>query len=182
VVSGLPGSSFPLRRSEDSSSVWPSVTGRPAASHGVGCAVESCEHESSRAIGFPAPTSSARFPETRWFFLRAVPRSLASTGSSSSVLCLSFRVRSCLSPARHPCRAPSWGFVSPSRHERRKSTYHRASHTRLRFAPSVSRALDDFLLPTPCGPISSHCHVWDSHLREFPRGSAGSPPRCVVPS
>jgi hypothetical protein len=98
------------------------------------------------------------------------------------VLCLSFRVRSCLSPARHDCRAPSWGFVSPSRHKRMKSTCRRASRTRLRFALNVSHVLDDFLLHTPRGLISSRCHVRDSHLRDFPRCQADSPPRCVVPS
>jgi hypothetical protein len=122
------------------------------------------------------------FPTPRWFFLSAVPRSLASSGSSSYELCLSYRVRSCLLPARHECRAPSLGFRSHSRQKRTESTYRRASHARLRSALSVSHALDGFLLHTPRGLVSSHCHVRDSHLREFPRCQVGSPHRRVVPS
>jgi len=74
------------------------------------------------------------------------------------------------------------GSRSHSRHKRTESTYHRASHTRFRSALSVSRALDGLLLHTPCGLVSSHCHVRDSHLRGFPRCQAGSPHRRVVPS
>jgi hypothetical protein len=43
-----------------------------------------------------------QFPTPRWFSLSAVPRSLASSGSSSYALYLPYRVRSCLSPARCP--------------------------------------------------------------------------------
>jgi hypothetical protein len=75
-----------------------------------------------------------------------------------------------------------WGPISPSRHQRRKSTHHRASNARLRSAHSVSHTHDGLLLPTPCGPISSHSHVRDSHSRGFPRHQAGSPHRRVVPS
>ena len=81
----------------------------------------------------------------------------------------------------HAERLPG-GLVSHSRHKRTESTYHRASHTRLRSALSVSRALDGFLLHTPCGLVSSHSRVRDSHLRVFPRCQAGSPHRRVVPS
>ena len=85
-------------------------------------------------------------------------------------------------PARHACRAPSWGSRSHSRQKRTESTYRRASQPRLRSALSVSHALDGFLLHTLRGLISSHCHVRDSHLREFPRCQAASPHRRVVPS
>jgi hypothetical protein len=87
-----------------------------------------------------------------------------------------------LSPARHGCRGLPWGSASHSRHKRTESTEHRGSHTRLRSAHSVSRALDGLLLHTPCGLISSHCHVRDSHLRGFPRCQADSPHQRVVPS
>jgi hypothetical protein len=63
--------------------------------------VECYEHRSSRPIGLPAPTTSSRFPTARWSSLDAVPRSFAEPGSSSYGLCLPFRVRRCLSPARH---------------------------------------------------------------------------------
>jgi len=52
----------------------------------------------------------------------------------------------------------------------------------LSFALSVSHALDDFLLRLPCGLVSSHSHVRDSHFRGFPRCQAGLPHRRVVPS
>jgi hypothetical protein len=87
----------------------------------------------------------------RWLSLDAGPRSVERTGSSSPEPNLSFRVRSCLSPALHPerFRAPPLGFLSPSRQKRVKSTWRRASHTRLRSALSVSRALDGLLLHAP---------------------------------
>lgn len=47
----------------------------------------------------------------------------------------------------------------------------------LRFALSVSHALDDFLLQLPRGLISSHSHVRDLHFRGFPCCQAGSPHR-----
>jgi hypothetical protein len=88
-----------------------------------------------------------------------------------------------LSPARHRSagRLP-WGPTSPSRQKRLESTPRRASHTRLRSALSVSHTLDGLLLHTPRGLVSSHCHVWDSLSRGFPRCQAGSPHRRVVPS
>jgi hypothetical protein len=52
----------------------------------------------------------------------------------------------------------------------------------LRFALSVSHALDDLLLRVPCGLVSSHSHVRDSRFRGFPCCQAGSPHRRVVPS
>jgi hypothetical protein len=79
-------------------------------------------------------------------------------------------------------RAPSLGSASPSRQKRLESTQRRVSHTRLRSALSVSHALDGLLLHTPCGPVSSHCHVRDSLFRGFLRCQAGSPHRRVVPS
>ena len=60
--------------------------------------------------------------------------------------------------------------------------YSPGSHTRLRSALSVSHALDGLLLLTPCGLVSSHCHVRDSLFRGFPCCQAGSPHRRVVPS
>jgi hypothetical protein len=85
----------------------------------------------------------------------------------------------CPTPQR---RAPSLGSASPSRQKRLESTPRRVSHTRLRSVHSVSRALDGLLLHTPCGLISSHCHVRDSLFRGFPRCQVGSPHRRVVPS
>jgi hypothetical protein len=130
----------------------------------------------------PAPTWSSLFPETRWFFLSAVPRSFARPGSSSYELGLLFRVFCCHLPFARELGAPSVGFCSPSRQQRMESTKCRASHARLRFAPSVSHALDDLLLRAPCGLVSSHYHVRDSRFRGFPRCQAGSPHRRVVPS
>jgi hypothetical protein len=84
----------------------------------------------------------------------------------------------CLTWARHL----PWGSSSHSRHERTESTCRQSSHDWLRFALSVSHALDDFLLPTPCGLVSSHCHVRDSHLRGFPRCQADAPLQRAMPS
>jgi hypothetical protein len=53
------------------------------------------------------------FPTVRWSSSDTVPRSLARPGSSSPELYLPFRVHSCLSPARHKCRAPSLGSRPP---------------------------------------------------------------------
>jgi len=57
-----------------------------------------------------------------------------------------------------------------------------SSHAHLRSALSVSHALDGLLLCLPCGLISSHCHVRDSLLREFPRCQADPTRRRSVPS
>jgi hypothetical protein len=54
--------------------------------------------------------------------------------------------------------------------------------THLSFALSVSHALDDFLLHTPCGLVSSHSHVRDSHFRGFPCCQADSLHQRPVPS
>jgi hypothetical protein len=91
-------------------------------------------------------------------------------------------VAACHLPIARGLRAPSLGFRSPSRHKRVESTIRQASQARLRSALSVSRALDGLLLLTPCGLVSSHCHVRDSLFRDFPRCQAGSPHRRVVPS
>jgi hypothetical protein len=174
--------SFPLRRSEDRGRFFASVAEYQVTSHGVGRTVKSYEHQSSRRIGLPASTLNTLFPAARWPSLDAVPRSLASPGSSSYERNLSFRVHPTCHPPDRDCRAPSMGSDSPSRHQREKSTRRRVSHTRLRFAHSVSHAPDELFLHTPCGPISSHCHVRDSHSRGFLRCQAGSPHRRVVPS
>jgi len=91
-----------------------------------------------------------------------------------------------LSPVRRDAEAPTPnnlpGSCSPSRHEYMKSTSCRASQGPTSFALNVSHALGDLLLHIPCGLISSHSHVRDSHFRGFPRCQAGSPHRRVVPS
>jgi hypothetical protein len=91
-------------------------------------------------------------------------------------------VAACHLPIARKLWAPPLGSRSHSRQKRTESTKRRASRARLRSALSVSHALDGLLLHTPRGLISSHCHVRDSHLREFPRCQAGSPHRRVVPS
>jgi hypothetical protein len=55
----------------------------------------------------------ALFPVTRRSSPGTVPRLLAKSGSSSHEHFLPFRVRRCVSPARHECRTPSMGFRSP---------------------------------------------------------------------
>ena len=75
------------------------------------------------------------------------------------------------------------GFVSSSRRRCLESTSAELPRSRLRSAHSVSHALDGFLLQAPCGFVSPHCHVQDSHFRGFPRSqavSSSSPDRALV--
>jgi hypothetical protein len=115
-----------FRRSEDRSRFQISVAEYLVTSHEVGRSAECYEHRSSRPIGLPTPTSNLLFPTARWFSLDAVPRSLASPGSSSRELRLPFRVHPALSPVRPRCRNTSAehlpGFPSHSRHEQSEST------------------------------------------------------------
>jgi len=109
------------------------------ASREVGCSAECYEHRSSRRIGLPTPTSNVLFPTVRWFSLGAVPRSLASSGSSSRELCLPYRVHPALSPVRpqyrSTCAEHLPGSLSHSRHEQLESTSRRASHGSPSFRP-----------------------------------------------
>jgi len=104
-----------------------------------------------------------------WCHSTAVPRSLASPGSSSHELFLSFRVRAVpILPCTFPCRAPSLGFRSPSRYQYAESTTERASHVSpYRSVLGVSHALDGLLLCAPCRFISPHNHVRDSPSRGY---------------
>jgi hypothetical protein len=63
-----------------------------------------------------------------WCHSTAGPRSLARSGSSFHELHLSYRVRTAPNlPHTLPCRAPSLGFRSPSRHQSEEFTCERAS-------------------------------------------------------
>jgi hypothetical protein len=98
-----------------------------------------------------------------------VPRFLAIPGSSSPELLLLSRVHHHFSPAHRPQPpSTSLGFRSPSRHECLGSTCRWVSHAHLRSAHSVSHTLDGVLPHTPCGLISSRCHVRDSVSGIFP--------------
>jgi hypothetical protein len=102
-----------------------------------------------------------------WCDSTAGPRSLASSGSSFHELYLSYKVRTAPNlPRMSPCRAPSLGFPSPSRHQLEESTLERDSQVSpCRSALSVSHAHDVFLLFEPCGFISPRYHVRDSPFR-----------------
>jgi len=174
---------LPLRRSEDPDSVRVPVAGDSAVSHEVGCTLECCEHWSIRCIGLPVPTSSRNFQRLCGFPsvpspvpLRVRVHPLMRFTSPTEY------VAACHLPFARKLWAPSLGSLSPSRHKCVESTIRQVSHTRLRFAHSVSHALDDLLLLTPRGPISSHCHVRDSLFRGFLCCQAGSSHRPVVPS
>jgi hypothetical protein len=65
--------------------------------------------EVARLLGYSFPPRARRFQRLRGFPPMPVPRSLASTGSSSPELHLLFRVHSCVLPARYP-RVPSASF------------------------------------------------------------------------
>ena len=91
------------------------------------------------------------------------------TDSSSLELFLLFRVPTCLYlPVIRKQRAPSLGFPSPSRHQYEESTCRQIYQPCLRSTLSVSRALDGFLLLTPCRLVSSRCHVRDFSSRVSP--------------
>jgi len=69
------------------------VAGPRYPSHEVGCSTECFERRGCKRIGFLAPTMTSLFPESlRGFHLDAVPRPLASPGSSSREHDLLFRV------------------------------------------------------------------------------------------
>jgi hypothetical protein len=87
-------------------------------------------------LGFLLPPGALCFHRLGGFPPVPAPASESKSGSSSQLLGLSFRVRSCLSPAECPKpSAPPSGSLSPSRHKMVKSTYCRASQTRLSFRP-----------------------------------------------
>jgi len=133
------------------------------------------EHQGSKHIGLPAPTLNSLFPVARRSFLDDVPHLLAKMGSSSPELHPSSEcvlIVTCL--ARVP--STSQGSI-PLRDNSNWSPPTASFHTRLSFALSVSHALDDLLLQMPCGLISSHSHVRDSHFRGFPRCQADLPHR-----
>jgi hypothetical protein len=58
-------------------------------------------------LGYLLPPRTCCFPTVRWFSLNVVPRSLASSGSSSRELYLPFRVHPALSPVRPWYRSTS---------------------------------------------------------------------------
>jgi hypothetical protein len=132
-----------------------------------GCLFPPRAHSFLRLGGFPSvpvPVPSR---------VRVVP--LLSFTSSSETCCLRLALRP-------RALSTSQGFL-PLRDISPWSPLHgELPSSRLRSAPSVSRALDGLLLHAPYRLISSCCHVRDSRLRGFPRCQAGSPHRRVVPS
>jgi hypothetical protein len=124
------------------------------------------------------------FPaELRGLSVVAGPRALSSPGSSSRALYLLFRVLADSAPPEHLSASSTFLGVSfPIATSTARVHHSVSSHAHLRSALSVSRALDGLLLCLPCGLISSHCHVRDSLLREFPRCQADPTRRRAVPS
>jgi hypothetical protein len=157
------------------------------ASHEVGRSTECCERRSCRRIGLPAPTMTSLLSrEPMWCDSTAVPRSLASPGSSSHELFLSYRVSTIPSlPCALPCKAPLLGFPSPSRYQHAESTNERGSHVSpYRSALGVSHALGGLLLRAPCRFVSPHNHVRDSPSRGYlplPSRIASSATRTLLP-
>jgi hypothetical protein len=85
-------------------------------------------------------------------------------------------------PTRARAERLPWGSVPPSRHQYGESTCRQGAHPCLCSAPSVSRALGGFLLPTPCRLVSSGCHVRGSLFRGFSRWPARRARHPPVPS
>jgi hypothetical protein len=105
------------------------VTEATAASHEVGRASECYEHRGCKAVRVtPHPPWPCCFQLTfAGLHLAAGPRFLAKTGSSSRALSLLYRVLTDSDPPEPSRdRAPSLGFVSPSRRQHRESTCRRA--------------------------------------------------------
>jgi hypothetical protein len=157
------------------------VTEYQVASHEVGCSAEYCEHRSSRRIGCLPPPRAYCFQR------------LGGSPSMPSPSPLRVRVHplvSCTSPSEYvlqvtrPTQVPNtFQGLLPLRDKSIWSPQgDEISRSHLRFALSVSHALDDLLLQRPCGLISSHSHVRDSHFRGFPCCQANSPHRRAVPS
>jgi hypothetical protein len=159
----LPDSPFPLRRFENSVRC-PADRRRPRCpSHEVGRSTECCERRGCKRVGFLAPTMASPFPgEPPWFYLDAVPRPLASPGSSSPELDLLFRVLTAPDLPTPRSVDAFLGVRFPFAASAQR-VHWRASFPglALRSALSVSHALDGLLLSLPCGFISPRNHVRD---------------------
>ena len=118
------------------------------------------------------------------FHSTAVPRSLASSSSSSRVLAVS--TESVIVP--NPSDPPKWSnnlprVFCPIRDTNKENLLGgEFSTARLCSAPSVSHALGGLRLSLPCKLISSCSHVRDSPFRVFPHCSARPPRRRSMPS
>jgi hypothetical protein len=105
------------------------------------------------------------------FHFAAVPRSLASSSSSSHTLTVSSESVIVPNPSRAPrhSRQPSPSFFPLRDISKASLLVSEFSTARLCSALSVSHALDGLLLALPCRLISSRSHVLDSPLRGFSR-------------
>jgi len=141
----------------------PRVTVRRAASRGADCPIEYCR---SCRIGASGLRRSHRClaisSGPRWFFEQyRSPYSKRSRVHPRVGLAL-LQSSSCpRRPVRSRSRAPSLGFLVLIATSVLRVHMRRASQARLRSAPSVSHALDGFLLAVPCRSISLCCHVQD---------------------
>jgi hypothetical protein len=116
--------------------------------------------------------------------LTAVPRALASPGSSSHEPSPLLQSLSRSEPAAHrSARRLPWSFF-PHRGINSKSPLaSEPPKLTLRSVLGVSHALDGLLLSEPCGSISPHNHVRDSPLRGSippPSRSTSSAPRTLL--
>jgi len=118
------------------------------------------------------------------FYFTTVPRSLASSSSSSRALAVS--TESIIDP--NPSDPPQWPdnlprVSCPFRDTSKKNLLTgEFSTARLCSVLSVSHALDGLLLFLPCKLVSSCNHVWDSPFRVFPRCLSRPPRRRSMPS
>lgn len=105
------------------------------------------------------------------FHFAAVPRSLASSSSSSHTLTVSSESVIVPNPSRAPRRSrqPSPSFFPLRDTSQASPLPGEFSKARLCSVLSVSHALDGLLLASPCRLISSRSHVLDSPLRGFSR-------------
>jgi hypothetical protein len=124
------------------------VTVASAPSHEVTCVSECCERPRSRAIGFPAPAVTSPVSRTVCAVCRSRrPPQLLHRGfilSYASVPLQSARER--CPPVASRRRAPSLGFIPPSRHQPAESTHDIAAVPRASQARSVPSST--FLTPS----------------------------------
>lgn len=141
-------------------------------------------NEAAGLLGSLPPPRPHCFQWAQWvpFHSATGPRILANTGSSSLTLSSSTESVPYQTRSLPKFRATSLEVLFPIAASTRRVHKSASIPFSLRSAPSVSHALDGFLLFSPCKLISSCNHVRDSLFRGFSCHQARAPRRYAVPS